>query len=255
MPDENPAESPSPEPSLEPENTPEVSPEPVLTELEKLTALVDSLTDAEEGPGGTESAGEAEASFEERYAAALEAVLTAWDGGNIAPEEAVCLLDTVDRPAARRRVPGLRDLAGRLCKVCKARQRMRRVNEKMEYIHQMLAALAGAAGSSGRQRRTDSARKQLVLTLSGWINAPACTRWIACIRRWTAQCACSIRKAANWQTEEMELPESIRAEEAEATALREELAASVWRWKSRGAIAELMLVDVDFDADEKAARK
>ena len=38
MPDENPAESPSPEPSLEPENTPEVSPEPVLTELEKLTA-------------------------------------------------------------------------------------------------------------------------------------------------------------------------------------------------------------------------
>ena len=93
MPDENPAESPSPETSLESENTPEVSPEPVLTELEKLTALVDSLTDAEEGPADTESAGEAEASFEERYAAALEAVLTAWDGGNIAPEEAIGLLE------------------------------------------------------------------------------------------------------------------------------------------------------------------
>ena len=246
MPDENPAESPSPEPSLEPENTPEVSPEPVLTELEKLTALVDSLTDAEEGPGGTESAGAAEASFEERYAAALEAVLTAWNVGNITPEEAIGLVERLIALQPGGTSPAYETLREDFANLQSPAEDAA-VNEKMEYIHQIsaLREQLAAADGSGELTRPEK------LTLQYWLDhAPACT--VDCV--YTALDG-AVRvlhtESGEWQQRKWSA-RVYSPEEAEATALREELALRL-ALEERGAIAELMLVDVDFDADENGA--
>ncbi len=213
------------------------SAEPALTESEKLAALIERLT-------GTETElGDEASSMEERCAAALEAVLAAWDGGTVDPEEAIDLLKRLIALQPGGASPAYETLREGFANLQSPGEETA-VNEKIEYLRKLsaLREQLAAADSGGELTRPEQ------LALRYWLDhAPTCT--VDCV--YTALDG-AVRvlhtESGEWQQKEL-TARVYSPEEAEAIALREELALRL-ALEERGAIAELMLVDVDFDADE-----
>lgn len=243
---------PSPETSAEPEETPE--PVPPLTEAEKLAALIDSLKEklpddseaANDDAESDESDAALETPYEVRWNAALEAVLAAQNDGTVSLTEFAALLDKLIE-----RQPGgvsptyetLRENVGNL----RSPAEDAGTDEKVEYSH-LLAALRerlAEAESNGELTRTEALALKILLD-----NVPACP--VDCV--YTAlDGAVRVIHSESGELQQRELSARFySADEEEALRLREELTTRL-ALEGRGAIANLMLADIAFDADDTGA--
>ena len=243
---------PSPETSAEPEETPE--PVPPLTEAEKLAALIDSLNeelpgDSEEANDGTENGenGAApETSYEARWNAAWEAVQAARNDESVSSAEFAALLEkliALQPGGVSPAYEALRENVGNL----RSPAEDAGTDEKVEYSH-LLAALRerlAEAESNGELTRTEALALKILLD-----NVPACP--VDCV--YTAlEGAVRVIHSESGEIQQRELSARFySADEEEALRLREELTTRL-ALEGRGAIANLMLADIGFDADDTGA--
>ncbi len=263
-----PSLEPSVEPSVSPEASPEASeepaepeeneetPEPVppLTAAEKLAALIDSLNeelpgDSEEANDGTENGenGAApETSYEARWNAAWEAVQAAQNDESVSSAEFAALLDKLIE-----RQPGgvspayetLRETVESL----RSPAEDAGTDEKVEYRHLLDALRERLAAAEGSGELTQPEALALKIRLD---NVPACP--VDCV--YTAlDGAVRVIHAESGALQTKELTARFySAEEEEALRLRDELTVRLVL-EGRGAIADLMLADIGFDAGEGGA--
>lgn len=267
-----PSVEPSLEPSVEPSASPEASPEaseepaepeeteetpepvPPLTAAEKLAALIDSLN--EELPGDSEEANDRvengengaapETSYEARWNAAWEAVQAAQNEESVSSAEFAALLDKLIE-----RQPGgvspayetLRETVESL----RSPAEDAGTDEKVEYRHLLDALRERLAAAEGSGELTQPEALALKIRLD---NVPACP--VDCV--YTAlDGAVRVIHAESGALQTKELTARFySAEEEEALRLREELTARL-ALEGRGAIADLMLADIGFDAGEGGA--
>ena len=271
-PSETPSIEPSLEPSAEPSASPEASPEaleepaepeeteetpepvPPLTAAEKLAALIDSLNeelpgDSEEANDGTENGenGAApETSYEARWNAAWEAVQAAQNDESVSSAEFAALLEKLIE-----RQPGgvspayetLRETVENL----RSPAEDAGTDEKVEYRHLLDALRERLAAAEGSGELTQPEALALKIRLD---NVPVCP--VDCV--YTAlDGAVRVIHAESGALQTKELTARFySAEEEEALRLRDELTARL-ALEGRGAIADLMLADIGFDAGEGGA--
>lgn len=267
-----PSIEPSLEPSVEPSASPEASPEaseepaepeeteetpepvPPLTAAEKLAALIDSLNeelpgDSEEANDGTENGENGavpETSYEARWNAAWEAVQAAQTDESVSSAEFAALLDKLIE-----RQPGgvspayetLRETVENL----RSPAEDAGTDEKVEYRHLLDALRERLAAAEGSGELTQPEALALKIRLD---NVPACP--VDCV--YTAlDGAVRVIHAESGALQTKELTARFySAEEEEALRLRDELTARL-ALEGRGAIADLMLADIGFDAGEGGA--
>ena len=243
---------PSPETSVEPEETPE--PVPPLTEAEKLAALIDSLK--EKLPDDTEAANDdaesdesdaaLETPYEVRWNAALEAVLAAQNDGTVSLTEFAALLEkliALQPGSVSPAYEALRENVGNL----RSPAEDAGTDEKVEYSH-LLAALRerlAEAESNGELTRTEALALKILLD-----NVPVCP--VDCV--YTAlDGAVRVIHSESGELQQRELSARFySADEEEALCLREELTTRL-ALEGRGALANLMLADIAFDAGDAGA--
>lgn len=245
----------SPEASAEPEET-EETPEPVppLTAAEKLAALIDSLNeelpgDSEEANDGTENGENGavpETSYEARWNAAWEAVQAAQTDESVSSAEFAALLEKLIE-----RQPGgvspayetLRETVESL----RSPAEDAGTDEKVEYRHLLDALRERLAAAEGSGELTQPEALALKIRLD---NVPACP--VDCV--YTAlDGAVRVIHAESGALQTKELTARFySSEEEEALRLRDELTARL-ALEGRGAIADLMLADIGFDAGEGGA--
>ena len=243
---------PSPETSAEPEETPE--PVPPLTEAEKLAALIDSLKEklpdepeaANDDAESDESDAALETPYEVRWNAALEAVLAAQNDGTVSLTEFAALLEkliALQPGGVSPAYEALRENVGNL----RSPAEDAGTDEKVEYSH-LLAALRerlAEAESNGELTRTEALALKILLD-----NVPVCP--VDCV--YTAlDGAVRVIHSESGELQQRELSARFySANEEEALRLREELTTRL-ALEGRGAIANLMLADIGFDAGDAGA--
>lgn len=253
---EEPETSSEPEPSPETSAEPEETPEPVqpLTEAEKLAALIDSLKEklpdepeaANDDAESDESDAALETPYEVRWNAALEAVLAAQNDGTVSLTEFAALLEkliALQPGGVSPAYEALRENVGNL----RSPAEDAGTDEKVEYSH-LLAALRerlAEAESNGELTRTEALALKILLD-----NVPACP--VDCV--YTAlDGAVRVIHSESGELQQRELSARFySADEEEALRLREELTTRL-ALEGRGAIANLMLADIDFDAGDAGA--